>query len=136
VQKLGEKIVNVILWLFKSPKSTRWIGQRFKSQYWRSWSLNHSVFSCFQSAYREQKLVCFVRIEFGDGVLGESAKVEVNGKEDDFSFSATFDCGGNLDQWAIDEQTYRPMISKSLNIENPQFISCAMAMQGHAKTVR
>ena len=37
----------------------------------------------------------------------------MNGKEDDFSFSATFDCGGNLDQWAIDEQTYRPMISES-----------------------
>ena len=33
-------------------------------------------------------------------------------KEVDFTFSAMFDCGGNMDQWAIDEQVSRPMISE------------------------
>ena len=32
--------------------------------------------------------------------------------EVDLSFSAIFDIGGNMDQWAIDEQVSHPMISK------------------------
>ena len=52
-------------------------------------------------------------MEFGDSVLGESPKLEVvPDKEVDFSFSAMFDIGGNMDQWAIDEHVSRPMISK------------------------
>lgn len=40
-------------------------------------------------------------------------------KEVDFSFSAMFDCGGNMDQWAIDEQVSRPMISKLMTFQSP-----------------